>query len=60
MAAQPIGNRDRLWVPQEINPLWGPEQDCCDGCKIELHPLSHQFTPDRGLFRPCLSFNQLS
>jgi len=37
--AQPVSNRDRLWVPQEINPLWdpritGPEQDCCDGCKI--------------------------
>jgi hypothetical protein len=47
------------------NPLWGsritgPEQNCCDGCKIELHPLSHQFTPDRCLFRPCLSFYKLS
>ena len=52
--------RLRLWVPQEINPLWRLEQDCGDGCKIGLHPLSHQFTPVSCLFRPCQSFNQLS
>jgi len=57
--------RLRLWVPQEINPLWGPritgpEQNCGDGCKIGLHPLSHLFTSDRCLFHPCQSFHQLS
>jgi hypothetical protein len=46
-----MGNRESLWVPQEINPLWDPritrpEQDRSDGCKIGLHPLSHQFTPE--------------
>jgi hypothetical protein len=37
--AQPVSNRESLWVPQEINPPWDPritdpEQDCGDGCKI--------------------------
>ena len=65
IAELPRGKREILWVPQEINPLWGsritgPEQDCCDGCKIGLHPLSHQFTPVSCLFRPCQSFYKLS
>jgi len=47
--------RLRLWVPQEINPLWGPritgpEQNCGDGCKIGLHPQSIYSCPIAACF----------
>jgi len=53
--------RLRLWVPQEINPLWGPivtgpEQDCCDGCKIDLHPQSINSRSIAACFAPVYLF----
>jgi hypothetical protein len=56
MAAQAVSNRESLWVPQKINPLWGPEQDCCDGCKIELHPQSINSRPIAACFAPVYHF----
>ena len=49
--------RLRLWVPQEINPLWGPrltgpEQNCGDGCKIGLHPQRINSRPIAACFAP--------
>jgi len=60
--AQAVSNRESLWAPQEINPLWGqritgPEQKCGDGCKIGLHPLSHLFTSARRLVSPLSIFS---
>jgi len=53
--------RLRLWVPQEINPLWdprltGPEQNCGDGCKIGLHPQSINSRPIAAFFAPVYLF----
>jgi hypothetical protein len=59
--AQAVSNGEILWVPQEINPLWGPritgpEQDCCDGCKIGLHPQSINSRPIAACFAPVNHF----
>jgi len=53
--------RLRLWVPQQINPLWnprlmGPEQNCGEGCKVGLHPQSINSRPIAACFAPVNHF----
>jgi len=63
--AQPVSNRESLWVPQEINPPWGPLRlgpgtGLLRRIQDRTSSSKHQCTPDRSLFRPCQSFHQLS
>ena len=60
--AQAVSNRESLWVPQEINPLWGPLRlglgtGLLRRVQDRTSSSKHQFTPARRLVSPLSIFS---